>query len=484
MWLCARFPLRVLDREPAQDACGPFALTEQQHILEADGAAHASGVRPGQSLATARALCPELDYRPPSPERLQRRLAQFALWAYRFTPEVSLSPPTCLLLQIGGSLKLFGGFAPLSRRFRRGFRARRIQTAYGLGHTPLAAELLSHAQRPLESLLDQQGQLDRQAVIAALDQLPVTALPCNAKTRQQLTTLGLNNMGELRALPAGALNRRFGPDFTQLLDRLYGREPDPRPRFIPPDSFYGERQFNGGLTRSEELRFPMAALLDELGHYLQLKQWRNRHLDWHFHYSDGGSEQLSLPVSQPYFDRRQLLELVLLKLEPFQLRGPVDTLVLHCTAFEALQARSRELFDSSGLADPTSQERYLALLDKLHTRLGADACWQGAIADEPLPEQAGWRDNPLRPAAKPLAAPEALRPLWLLERVLPLTEQQGQPCWQGDLQLLQGPERIDHQWWHQRQVRDYYIARSQAGELCWIYRDCLQQRWYLHGLFG
>src|SRR5574341_904512 len=43
-------------------------------------------------------------------------LAPLAAWACQFTPKVSLEPPHALLLEVQGSLRLFGGDEPLKNR--------------------------------------------------------------------------------------------------------------------------------------------------------------------------------------------------------------------------------------------------------------------------------------------------------------------------------------------------------------------------------
>jgi protein ImuB len=49
--------------------------------------------------------------------------------------------------------------------------------------------------------------------------------------------------------------------------------------------------------------------------------------------------------------------------------------------------------------------------------------------------------------------------------------------------LLAGPERIEAGWWDGEDVvRDYFIARTRAGSLSWIYRAT--EGWFLHGLFA
>ena len=47
-------------------------------------------------------------------------LAPIAAWACQFTPRVSLEPPQELLLEVHGSLRLLGGFRPLTQKLAAG----------------------------------------------------------------------------------------------------------------------------------------------------------------------------------------------------------------------------------------------------------------------------------------------------------------------------------------------------------------------------
>ena len=69
------------------------------------------------------------------------------------------------------------------------------------------------------------------------------------------------------------------------------------------------------------------------------------------------------------------------------------------------------------------------------------------------------------------------RPVWLLDAPLPLA---------SGLILEQGPERIESGWWDENGIdRDYYVARNEAGERFWIFRERKEpQRWFVHGLFA
>ncbi len=86
---------------------------------------------------------------------------------------------------------------------------------------------------------------------------------------------------------------------------------------------------------------------------------------------------------------------------------------------------------------------------------------------------------PRRPAhARKAANPwQGLLPPWLLDPPQPLLLQGSRPCWQGPLQLLAGPYRLEAGWWGEPQadaalaVRDYFVASNAAVGHVWIYRE-------------
>ena len=71
------------------------------------------------------------------------------------------------------------------------------------------------------------------------------------------------------------------------------------------------------------------------------------------------------------------------------------------------------------------------------------------------------------------------------------------PLYQGKLQLLAGPHRVEGGWWHRVRegdaentknvTRDYWVAQSQHCGVLWIYHERLagdETRWYLQGSFA
>ena len=104
--------------------------TPQRRVLRAlNPAARALGLRPGQSLTAAHALTRDFTLVEYDPARIEHWQQLLAAWAYRFSSQVSLRYPRCLLLEVESSFALFGPWPRFEARLRRelaalGFRHR------------------------------------------------------------------------------------------------------------------------------------------------------------------------------------------------------------------------------------------------------------------------------------------------------------------------------------------------------------------------
>ena len=101
LWACLHFsdlPLRAVFDDAEQSA--PCVVVDgprqRQHLAFANAPATKSGVRVGNVLAAARAVCSALQARPRDRAAEQRLLLSLAAWAYRFSSQVSLSSPDAL----------------------------------------------------------------------------------------------------------------------------------------------------------------------------------------------------------------------------------------------------------------------------------------------------------------------------------------------------------------------------------------------------
>jgi len=90
-----------------------FAVVGEEHnaqvLVSLSVEAEASGLRMGQPLRDARAMCPELDTKLRNRDLDAAFLAVLRRWAAKFSPWVSEEPPEGLVIDLTGCAHLFGG---------------------------------------------------------------------------------------------------------------------------------------------------------------------------------------------------------------------------------------------------------------------------------------------------------------------------------------------------------------------------------------
>lgn len=497
LWLALHLPDLPLDLwlQRGPDAClpavAPFAVTTGGQVCRANAAARARGVVPGLGRAAATGLCPGLLLREHQPAREQRLLKALAQSLLRYTPQVSLddsdaAAPT-LLLEIAGCLRLFHGLPTLLAGIDAHLATQGVTVRSGLACTPLAALLLARNGSDCRAHFRADGSADHAALRAVLAALPIHGLTLDPRTEESLMNMGFSRYGELDALPRHTLARRFGQPFAHWLDRVVGLAPDPR-QAIRAETFYvREMNFLDGIVHHEGLAFPMQRLLDDFAGFLRQRQLVTQQLVWRCTQVDRQVREFSVRSSRPEIDPERLYALSRLQLENLQLGAPVETLRLACRQFLPLASAgiASSLFPGR---DGNEAESH-ALLDRLRARLGGEPCRRYTVQDSWRPEQAQSCAEDADDTDLP-GGPRARRPLWLLPAPARVHHQERQLYWHGRLELLEGPERIEGDWWTQPLQRDYFIARhseqqgASAGVLYWVFHDRGQDTWFVHGVFG
>ena len=103
---CPQLPLDRLSRREDPRLWGAFAVTRQQggaeRVLVANDIASQAGVRPGQSLTNAVAVCPDLLSEPQDDARDRRLLMALHAWSDRFSPRVAPETPDSLVMDVTG----------------------------------------------------------------------------------------------------------------------------------------------------------------------------------------------------------------------------------------------------------------------------------------------------------------------------------------------------------------------------------------------
>lgn len=474
LWLGIQLPwlpLTVFERGNGNQE--PLAVVSGREVVLPNRSAIRGGVSPGMGAAGAQALIPALRLRERDSDDEIRLLDRLAGWALHYSATVSPEPPLELLLEIGGSLRYFGGLECLRGRIEQDLDDMGHATRLGIAPTPTAALLRARAGRG-------QPLLTTDELADGIGELPIGVLSLPAREQRALTGLGMERIHDCLALPRGGLARRFGASLLNELHRALGDVPDPRRHWQPPATYDDRLELPAEAANSDHLLFGLRRLLQGLCAFLRGAESATQRIDFRLEHRNHGATPFSIGLVTPGRDPAHLLNLVQERLERIQLPAPVIGLELSCRDIHAAPATEQPLLDDNASSLAPKEDR---LIDHLVARLGEHRIRGLATQADPRPERAWSQNAPGTPSA---TVPMVSRPLWLLDDPVRLELREGQLQWQGPLQLREGPERIETGWWDGGDIaRDYYVAINPTGEQLWIYhnRRC-HNDWYLHGLFG
>jgi protein ImuB len=415
----------------------------------------------------------------PTPEAL-------AWWALRFTPHVAWVDEA-LLLEVSGTLRLWGGRRALLRRIHE--------------ENPLSA-LASQAQAAtsLVALARLRLRVMGQPSGARATELPLHALGAARPHLPLLSQLGCRTWGDAAALPRAGLARRCGPALGQALDVAFGRGPDHYPWATLPERFVQRLELPTRVDDAPALLWAANRLLSGLQPWLQARQlgvlavelrWRldARRLNGQ---ALPPTQALVVRTAQPVQRMEHLRRLLAEHLARTALMAPAADLSLRALHTAPWRAESHSLLPD----EPRQGEPLHVFVERVSARLGAGRVCRAVPRADHRPEcrqvwQPAEDGPPTAPDVLPAPWPDALAPTWLLPEPQPLAVQGGQPRHRGAaLRLLTAPRRIEAGWWDKTgAARDYFVAQGAAAELLWVYREraTTQQpgaRWFLHGLYG
>lgn len=423
-------------------------------------------------LGAAHVLARSLRVQPRDERAEQAALERLAAWAGQFTSAVSLAPPATLLLEVQGSLVLFGGLKALCARIEAGVAGLGFRAAFAVAPTPLAAAWLARAGRP-------QHVTNAAQLPGALAPLSLACMDASAAQRETLHGMGVRTVGDCLRLPRDGLARRVGKEFVAALDRALGRAADPRAFYRAPPRYQGSIALPGSVEHSEGLMFALQRLLRELDGFLIARGAGVAALTLTLHHPQRAPTRVELGLLAPTRDVEHLVALWRERLARTALPAAVEEITLRAPRLVPLASRAADFF---ALKHAQAEAR-AALVERLKARLGEAAVQGLAQVAEHRPERA-WRYA--APGEADGEGGGKTRPLWLLASPLPLEERGGRPYLGGALALEGDCERIESGWWDGEDVRrDYFVARSPQGARFWIYRELdSERRWFLHGVFA
>lgn len=428
-----------------------------------------------------------------------------------------------LLLEISGSLKLFFGLEKIKQQLAEYFAETNIQICFGVGLTPESAWALTHSHISINE------HSSIHEFLALLNNIRIQQLDCYQSAFKKMAKMGIRTLEDVFKIPHSELGKRFGNGFVDYIQQLKGLRQNVRHRPSENHYFQQKRDLDFPIQNTQLLEHDSRQLIQQLLIFLKTQQLQCEGVEWVL-----GDRYQSITIAvlcQPiYADGELLQELTQLHFDHLQLSFEVNYIELKLTHSSALQHSSDEIFqyDNNGLNKNEVQRQWQLLLTKLHNRLDANAIVEPNPQTEHLPEQQNhWQHssiqrqgsnqlsykktseqklkkntylqqdllsaahsssdeqahNPSTPLCSTVFDP---KPTWLLEPPICINHREDQLCWHGPLTILQGPERIQSQWWTNTGdvYRDYFIAEQNDFRRVWIYQDKHTQQWFVQGIFS
>lgn len=498
---------------------------------EADGRARvlaateqAEGVRAGQTLAEARALCPDLRVRVASPERV-RAAAQAAVdAAASLTPRLEEAGPGLVYLDVEGLESLVGDDAAVAGALHAAAGRVGLCAAIGLAEGKLGARLVARAAAqgcaPRATRAGVGGgsacvvargeqaaflaglPLDEALADAAPWLLPPGARldPDEAERRVEelvraCRRFGLRTLGELVRLPVGPLSARLGPEGAALHRLARGEDTHPLLAQPLPERFEEGEELEWAAGSLEPLIFLWKSLLDRLGARLSARGLAASVLLLRLRLEGGAWDERALELAGPTREVGPLLKLLQLELEA---RPPGEGVcAVRLTALPAKEACEQLALFGPRTASPA---QLAAALARVAALVGPEGVGRPVVVDRHAPFAAA-RERfapPPAPALLAAAAPGAQAELPLCARALrpPRTAEvrcdaQGTPklligegALGGRVLACAGPWRTEAEWWTAAPLAlDSYDLELAGGLLVRASQELETGRWWVEAVY-
>ncbi|HKW83985.1 MAG TPA: DNA polymerase Y family protein [Burkholderiaceae bacterium] len=393
-------------------------------------------------------------------------------------------------MEVQASTRLFGG--------KRSLRDRVVPEAAELGVTGVAWAPTSLAAVALARAGTENGV--RRPIAELLDTLPLDTLTAVEPHRTTLIQLGCRTLGDIRALPRGGISRRFDKDLLGSLDQAYGLRPEAHTWVALPPTFKARLELMARVELAPALLFGARRLLLQMCGWLAARhagttafvlRWAH---DTMRSKSAGEGGELIVRTAAPMRDVEHLCRLLAENLAKVELKAPAGDLELEALGVHALEEHSASLLPDTA----RNGESLTLVLERIAARLGPERVLRPVLVeDHRLEWMQHWQPAPLPLPKKRTRRSRIPQPTFVLPAPLRLAMRGERPLYQGPLQLLTGPHRVEGGWWHRvgdgstaearNVVRDYWVALSEHCGVLWVFQERLANdgtAWYLQGSFA
>jgi nucleotidyltransferase/DNA polymerase involved in DNA repair len=378
-----------------------------------------------------------------------------------------------------------------------------VDVRVGVASTPIVAEIAASADcglraaqgAPADCVFVESGR-----EVEFLAPLPIDVLSPSPKLLPLLDGTGIATCGDLAVLDLEAVEVRFGIEGVRLWQ--LARAEDRRPIFtdVPRELPHASVEWaDYTLTDPERLVFIINALaervitsLDELGESA-------RELALVLSLANREQSTSRVRFTRPTTNRKIWMRQIRALLERLTLGDAITGVLLRIDVLAVKRSPQGDLFDR-GFASASATEQALAqLMDDQgeilftpqrsgHGLLDRRTRW---VAESPstLVERSGSGVGGA-PAPAPLSLTLQLLPH--PEPIVVVTSERrdhyiplryrDHAAWH-DLKEVAGPDRTSGGHWEGGYAREYFRGVREDGVLVWIFRDAIDEEWFLHGIW-
>ncbi len=321
-----------------------------------------------------------------------RALRDLAAWCLHLSPMTAPDPPNGVWIDATGCAHLHGGEAPMLEGLATRLEAAGLAARAGLADTPGAAHAVARHGGSGVAIVVPGGHAE------ALSTLPLRALRIAGPALDALHRLGVEQVGELAAMPRAPLARRFGPHVLLRLDQALGRVAEPMQPVLPPETVHVRRAFVEPVSTAAAFSAAILVLVEAACAALERRGLGARRLDLVFERVDGGAQVVRVGTARPVRDAAHLARLLDERIETVDPGFGVEAMRLVLPLVEPLGPVQRHAGLDGNLG---RQADIAALVDRLSNRLGAAQVYRVALVESDVPERAVAALPPLAPPGGP-----------------------------------------------------------------------------------
>ena len=258
LW-CPDWPVRAARSAAELPADAPVALIDRGLVFACSPEARALGVRRGLTVREAQFRCTDLVVQPYDAALDRRAFDPVLDGIEALIPGVAVVRPGTCAIRARGPVRYYGGEDAAALALLEYLRSAGLTEArVGIADGPFAAE--QAARRP-SSPSDPIRVVPPGRAAEFLAPLPVSTV-VDAGLGTLLARLGVHTLGQLAALPAQDVHRRFGAAAAQAHARASGREHEEIVPRTPTPVFDRGREFEPALDRIDQLAFALRSTAD------------------------------------------------------------------------------------------------------------------------------------------------------------------------------------------------------------------------------